>query len=82
MTLHERLEDVFRLVLNDNTLVLTSSTTPADVPGWDSIEHINLMFALEEEFDVEFAGNEFAEFETIGALERALEERGRRPSGR
>jgi acyl carrier protein len=82
MTLHQRVVDVFRVVFNDDTIVLTADTTAADVPGWDSLEHINLMFALEEEFGVQFAGNEFAEFENIGALERALEERSRRPTGR
>ena len=82
MTLHERLVDVFRLVFNDNALVLTDETTAADVPGWDSLEHINLMFALEEEFGVQFVGNEFAELENIGALKRMLEERSRRPSAR
>ena len=82
MTLHERLVDVFRLVFNDNALVLTDETTAADVPGWDSLEHINLMFALEEEFGVQFVGNELAELENIGALKRMLEERSRRPSAR
>lgn len=76
MTLHQRLEQVFRTVFNDDALRLTDETTAADVPGWDSIEHINLMFSLEEEFGMQFVGNELAEVENIGALKRLLAVRG------
>jgi acyl carrier protein len=82
MTLHQRLEGVFRSVFNDDGLALRDEMTSADVPGWDSLEHINLMFAIEEEFGVQFVGNELAEQEDIGALKRLLEERTRRPSPR
>lgn len=80
MTLHQRLEAVFRSVFNDDELVLTDETTAADIPGWDSVEHINLMFSLEDEFGVQFVGNELAELENIGALKRLLEQRSTRPS--
>lgn len=82
MTLHQRLEGVFRSVFNNDDLVLRDEMTSADVPGWDSLEHINLMFAIEEEFGVQFVGNELAELENIGALKRVLEERSRRPARR
>lgn len=75
MTVHERLEEVFRMVLNDDEIVLTDSTTAADVPGWDSLAHINLMFSIEQEFGVQFVGNQFGEFENVGELERFLESR-------
>ena len=80
MTLHQRLEQVFRTVFNNEALVLRDETTAAEVPGWDSLEHINLMFALEEEFGLQFVGNELAELEDIGALKRVIEQRGRRLS--
>ena len=75
MTVHERLEEVFRMVFNDDDLVLTDSTTAAEVPGWDSLAHVNLMFAIEQEFGLQFPGNQFSEFENVGELERYLESR-------
>ena len=72
-TLHERLQQVFRTVFNDESLVLTDAMTAGDIPAWDSLEHINLMFALEEAFAIEFAGNELAEFANVGELRRYLE---------
>ena len=82
MTLHQRLEELFRTVFNDDALVLRDEMTAADVPGWDSVEHINLMFSLEDEFGVQFRGNELAELPDIGALKRYLEERGSRAATR
>ena len=75
MSVHERLEELFRTVFNNDELSLTDETTAADVEGWDSVAHINLMFSFESEFGIQFAGNELAEFANIGALKHYLEER-------
>jgi len=72
MTLHERLAEVFQNVFNDETLALTDETTAYDVPGWDSIAHINLMFSIEQSFGVQFNGNELAELKNIGELKNLL----------
>jgi acyl carrier protein len=69
---HDELERVFRDVFGDESIVLTDATTAADVPGWDSLGHINLMFSIEERFGVQFEGNQLAEFENVGELERFL----------
>lgn len=71
--LHNRLQEVFQSVFNDDTLELRNEMTSADVPGWDSVAHINLMFSIEETFGVQFAGNELAEFKNIGELKQFLE---------
>ena len=76
MTLHDQLTEVFQRVFHDDTLKLTDETTPADVPGWDSVAHINLMFSIEETFGVQFNGNELAEFKNFGELKRYLQEKG------
>jgi acyl carrier protein len=78
VTIHQRLEHVFRTVFNNDDLVLTDQTTASDVPGWDSVEHINLMFSLEEEFGMQFVGHELAELQDIGAHKRLLEQRSNR----
>lgn len=75
MTVQERLEEVFRMVFDDDSLVLGDEVTSADVPGWDSLAHVNLMFSIEQEFGVQFAGNQFSEFENVGELRRFLERR-------
>ena len=41
-----RLNEVFRDVLDDDTIVLNDQTVADDVDGWDSFEHINLLVAV------------------------------------
>ncbi len=77
MTLHEKLEELFRTAFLDDELVLSDETTASDIPGWDSVAHINLMFAIEQEFGVQFAGNQLAELRNIGELKSFLTEQGK-----
>lgn len=76
MALHDQLESVFQTVFNDDELAITDETTAADIEGWDSVAHINLMFSIESTFGIQFAGNELAEFQNVGELKRYLQARG------
>jgi acyl carrier protein len=70
--IHERLEELARNIFDDDSLVLTDSTSAADIPGWDSLGHVNFMFSIENEFSVQFTEDEFIGFEDIGELKRVL----------
>jgi acyl carrier protein len=70
--IHERLEELARNIFDDDSLVLTDSTSAADIPGWDSLGHVNFMFSVENEFSVQFTEDEFIGFEDIGELKRVL----------
>jgi acyl carrier protein len=72
----DRLQDIFRDVLNDPALELTDETTAAELPGWDSLAHINVLFAIEETFGVRFRTEEFARLESICDLKRTLAAKG------
>jgi acyl carrier protein len=72
---HQRLEEIAQKIFDDDSLVLTDSTRPADVPGWDSLAHVNFMFSVEREFDLQLSEDEFVGFEDIGGLKRILSEK-------
>ncbi len=72
MELHERLEEVFRQVFDNENLTLTDEMMATDIQGWDSVAHINLMFGIEQAFRVRFKGNELADMKNIGELKRFL----------
>ena len=72
MPLEERLEFVVRLLFNDESIVLTDETTAHDIPGWDSLANVNLMFAVEQEFGIQFSDEEFGQFANIGALKAQI----------
>lgn len=39
-------------------------------PNWDSLNHINLMLALEAEFGIEIPDDDVIELTTVGAIRR------------
>ena len=77
MQLHESLEEIFQNVLDDDEISLTNDTRPVDLPGWDSLAHVNVMFSIEDAFGIQFADGEFAELKSIGELKDVLVHRTR-----
>ncbi len=72
-TVHDRMQSVFRTVFNEPSLELSDDLTAAEVPGWDSLAHIGLMFSLEAEFGVTFSDNELSLLDNAGHLRRVIE---------
>ncbi len=73
----ERLTNVFREVFDDDSIVITPSTTSADIEDWDSIEHINLIGAVEDEFGMRFKMKEVSGMKNVGEMIDILCERGK-----
>jgi acyl carrier protein len=64
--LRDDVQQVFRDVFEDDQLVLTDNLTAPDVPGWDSLGHLNLVIALEKRFGIRFASAEIARLKEEG----------------
>ena len=71
---YSRLADVFRDVF-DREVALTDETTAADVPGWDSLNHITLIGTVEDEFDVKFPMKDVVGMKNVGELVDKIIER-------
>ncbi len=63
-----RVQEVFRDVLDDEEIVLTDQTTADDVDDWDSLSHIQLVVAVEKEFDIKFSSKEILSWKNIGEM--------------
>ena len=70
-----RLQEIARAVFGNDSLVLTDSTKPVEVVGWDSFGHVNFMLGVENEFGIKFSEDEFVRFVDIGELKRVLAEK-------
>ncbi len=62
----EQLTDIIRDVLNNETLTLTPETIAADVPEWDSFNHINIVVATEVKFGIKFKTAELEQVRNVG----------------
>jgi acyl carrier protein len=63
---YQELTDIFRDLFEDDTLVLSPSTTAADIPDWDSQNHINLIVMAEARFGIRFRTAELDSLRNVG----------------
>jgi len=72
-----RLNGVFRDVFGDDSISVSQDTTSADIEDWDSLAHINLMDAVENEFGLRFKMREVSSMKNVGDMIRLIAERGK-----
>lgn len=64
----EKLQEVFHDVFDDDSITVTDVTTAADIEDWDSLEHINLIVAVEKAFSMKFTMGEVNTMENVGEM--------------
>ncbi len=74
-TTQTQLQDIFREVFDDDDIEISDAMTADDLEEWDSMMHINLIFACEQKFDIKFALAEIAGLKDVGELRRVIEEK-------
>jgi len=63
-----RLQPIFHDVLDNAKLVITRESSALNVDGWDSLAHINLVTAIEQDFRIRFALGELGELKNVGEM--------------
>jgi acyl carrier protein len=66
--IYAQLTTIFHDVFDDDTIVLTPELTAADIPDWDSFNHINLIVAIETRFKIKFHTAELEQLHSVGHL--------------
>ncbi len=61
-------QDIFRDIFDEDDLVITDATSSDDIEDWDSLNHINLVSAIEKEFKIRFALGELQTLKDVGAM--------------
>lgn len=64
----KKLNEVFRDVFDDDSICVTDTTTSDDIEDWDSLEHINLIAAVEQEFGVKFNMGQVVTMKNVGEM--------------
>ena len=68
-----KLELIFRDIFDDNTITLNDSTNSSDIDDWDSLAHIQLISAIEDEFKIKFTLQEAVSAENVGEFIKIIE---------
>lgn len=65
---YEVLNGVFQDVFDDDSITVNDATTSADIEDWDSLEHINLIVAVEKAFGIKFNVGEIHTMNNVGDM--------------
>ena len=66
--IYSELTPIFRDLFDDEALTPSPELTAAEVPEWDSFNHINLIVAVERHFRIKFQTAELESLQTVGHL--------------
>jgi acyl carrier protein len=68
-------ERLKRTILNELKLKdfqFTDGITASEIPGWDSLNHINVILAIEKEYKIRFKNVEILRLKDISGLQELI----------
>ena len=52
---------------------VSAASSPQTIENWDSIQHLNLVLAVEENFDIQLSPEEIEQMKTVGETAKLVE---------
>ena len=68
-------QDIFRDIFDEDGMVIKNATSSDEIEDWDSLNHINLVSAIEKEFEIKFALGELMALKDVGAMVNLIVEK-------
>ncbi|MDP4175237.1 MAG: acyl carrier protein [Bacteroidota bacterium] len=69
----EKLKNTIISSLDIDDFDLKDDTTADEVPGWDSLSHVNVILDIEKEFKIRFKSIEVLKLKNIGDLQKLVD---------
>jgi acyl carrier protein len=63
-----KLQEVFRSVFNDDSIVLSDKTAAQDIPGWDSLQQIKIILGCEKKLGIRLRARDINGLENVGEM--------------
>ena len=74
--IYETLNEIFQDVFDDEDIVVDAGTDSDTIEDWDSLEHINLVVAIEKAFGLKFSMDEVTGMKNVGEMVEIIKARG------
>lgn len=68
-----RLRNIFLDVFDDDAITVSETTSKSTLEDWDSVAHVKLVLAIEEEFGIRFTTEEVASITSVGGFVDAIQ---------
>lgn len=65
---NKALNEIFQSVFDDEDITVNDKTTANDIEDWDSLEHVNLIVAVEKKFHIKFNMGEVNTLKNVGEM--------------
>jgi len=75
MEIKQKVQEIFQDIFDDDELVIQDTTNADDIEDWDSLAHVNIIVAIEQEFEISFALGEIDVLKDVGELLRLIEKK-------
>ena len=62
------INDVFIDVLDNKNIIINLNTTANDIEDWDSLNHIQLVVAIEKRFNIRFKSSEIRNWNNVDEM--------------
>lgn len=75
MSLEKNIAEVFALPES----AVVDGLALSDIPTWDSLAHMMLIVRLEQDYAIQFSGDEIADLRSVGDIRATLQAHGVQP---
>ena len=69
----EKLKQIILHELDLKEFDLKDETTADMVPGWDSLNHMNIIISVEKEYNLKFKGLEIIRIQNLGDIQKLID---------
>ena len=72
----KKIEPIFQELFLDDSLVITKNTSPENIEEWDSLAHISLLSAIEQELGIQFTAEDMSNIQDVAGMLAIIQKRG------
>lgn len=67
--------EIFKEVLDDESIVLNYESNSDNIDDWDSLAHIQLIVAIEKKYKIKFTAKEMVSWKNVGEMTENIVEK-------
>lgn len=72
--MEDKIKEILATVLEIDIADVNDDTNPDTVSTWDSLNHMKIVFALEDEYNVQFSDDQIIKLTNVGNIINCIKE--------